>query len=89
MSFSKHLESKEAKPHMSFVSDGPSAESYKPPAFGRFKSSSRIGLTICLTEIRRMSSVVRKEKDRLVIREGTEWEIFMLSEYKPRGTGRD
>lgn len=57
--------------HMSFLSLGPSAGSYSPPTFGLFSSSSRTGFTICFTETRRMSSVVRNEKEMLATVEGT------------------
>jgi hypothetical protein len=45
--------------------------------FGRFRSSKRTGLTICLTEILRTSSEVRKEKDIPDTVDGMECEIFI------------
>jgi hypothetical protein len=62
---------------MSFLSAGPRAGSYKPPIFGRLRLSRRTGLTICLTDIRRMSSVVKNEKEMLETLEGIGLEIFM------------
>lgn len=62
---------------MSFLSAGPRAGSYRPPILGLFKSSSNVGFTICLTDIRRMSSVVRKEKEMLETLDGIGREIFM------------
>ena len=38
--------------------------------FGLFRSSRSTGLTICLTEMRRTSSVVRNEKEMLFTVEG-------------------
>lgn len=70
---------------MSFLSLGPKAESYNPPTFGRLSSSRRTGFTICLTEIRRMSSVVRNEKEMLATVDGTEREIFMAVRERRRG----
>lgn len=66
---------------MSCLSLGPRAGSYRPPTFGLLRSSRRIGLTICLTEIRLMSSVVRNEKEMLATVDGMEFEIFMM--YQP------
>ena len=63
--------------HMSCLYTGPRAGSYKPPRLGLFKSSRRTGFVICLTEIRRMSSVVRTEKDTLWTVEGMGNEIFI------------
>jgi hypothetical protein len=64
--------------HMSCLSLGPRAGSYKPPIFGRFKSSSKIGLTICLTEIRRTSSEERNENEMLATVAGIDCEMFMV-----------
>ena len=64
------VQKNKAATYKSFGSLGPRLESYKPPAVGRFKSSNKIGFTICLTEILRMSSVVRKEKETLWTVEG-------------------
>jgi hypothetical protein len=50
--------------HMSFPLIGPSLGSYSPPLFGKFKLSSKIGLSTFWTEIDRTSSVVRKVKER-------------------------
>ena len=63
---------------MSCFSTGPRAGSYKPPRLGLFKPSRRTGFVICLTEIRRISSVVRTEKDTLLTVEGIGSEIFMV-----------
>ena len=57
--------------HTSCLSLGPSAGSYSPPTFGLLSSSRRTGFTICLTEMRRTSSVVRKEKEMLATVDGT------------------
>ena len=57
--------------HMSFLSLGPSAGSYSPPILGLLSSSSKTGFTICFTETRRTSSVVRNEKEMLATVEGT------------------
>lgn len=65
--------------HMSCLYTGPREGSYKPPRLGLFKSSRRTGFVICLTEIRRTSSVVRTEKDTLWTVEGIGSEIFMSS----------
>ena len=50
---------------------GPSAGSYNPPILGLLSSSSKTGFTICFTETRRTSSVVRNEKEMLATVEGT------------------
>jgi hypothetical protein len=47
--------------------------------FGRFRSSSRTGLTICLTDIRLISWEVRNEKDTPATVEGNECAIFMIN----------
>ena len=47
--------------------------------FGLFKSSNNTGFKICLTDILRMSSAVRKEKEMLETVDGMEWDIFMAS----------
>lgn len=65
--------------YISCLSLGPSAGSYRPPTLGLFRSSRRIGLTICLTEMRLTSSVVRKENDMLETVDGMECAIFILT----------
>lgn len=65
---------------MSERSLGPRAGSYNPPIFGLFNSSRRIGLTICFTEILRISSEVRNEKDTEATVDGSECAMFMTSE---------
>lgn len=51
--------------------------------FGRLRSSKRTGLTICLTEIRRTSSVVKKEKEIPETVDGMECEMFMTRLRRP------
>ena len=63
---------------MSCLYTGPRAGSYKPSRLGLFKSSRRTGFVICLTEIRRISLVVRIEKDTLWTVEKIGNEIFMM-----------
>jgi len=63
---------------MSARSLGPRAGSYRPPRVGRFRSSRRTGFVICLTDIRRISSVVRKEKDTPVTEDGRGCEMFIF-----------
>ena len=65
--------------YKSLWSLGPNAGSYNPPEFGRLRSSRRVGFTICLTEMRRISSVVKNEKEMLCAVDGIDWEIFMVS----------
>lgn len=80
---------------MSCLSLGPREGSYNPPAFGLLRSSRRVGLTICLTEMRRTSSVVRKENEMLATVDGMACEMFMatiayeLEERSPGGAGRE
>jgi len=38
---------------------------------------------ICLTEMRRISSVAKNEKEMLCTVDGIDWEIFMTSRYLP------
>lgn len=64
--------------HISERSLGPRAGSYRPPMFGLFRSSRSVGLTICFTEMRRISCAVRNEKPTLVTVEGNECAIFIL-----------
>lgn len=66
--------------NISLGSLGPSAGSYRPPILGRFRSSRRTGLTICLTEILRISCEVRNENDMLVTVEGIGCAIFILAD---------
>ena len=63
--------------NMSLGSLGPSAGSYRPPILGRFRSSRRTGLTICLTEILRISCEERNENDMLATVEGIGCAIFI------------
>lgn len=56
--------------------------------FGLFRSSRSTGLTICLTEMRRTSSVVRNEKEMLFTVEGYDLEIFMLPTARKHRTSR-
>jgi hypothetical protein len=74
--------------HMSCLYTGPRAGSYKPPRLGLFKSLRRAGFVICLTEIRRMSSVVRTEKDTLWTVEGMGNEIFITENPRIRHDDR-
>jgi len=48
--------------------------------FGRFRSSRSTGLTICFTEMRRISSEVRKEKEIPATVDGRECEIFITED---------
>ena len=64
---------------MSCLSLGPSAGSYKPPEVGRLSSSRRFGLTICFTEMRRTSAVVKKENEMLWTVAGNECAIFIAN----------
>lgn len=45
--------------------------------FGLFKSSNNTGFKICLTDILRMSSAVRNEKEMLETVDGMECDMFM------------
>lgn len=63
---------------MSCLSLGPRAGSYRPPTLGLFKSSKRIGLTICLTEMRFISSVVKNENEMLETVDGIECAMFII-----------
>lgn len=58
---------------------GPNEGSYRPPIFGLLRSSRRTGFTICLTDMRRISSVDRKEKEMLLTSVGIECETFMAA----------
>ena len=49
---------------MSLALMGPSFGSYSPLRLGRWRLSRRMGLSIFLTEIERMSSEDKKEKER-------------------------
>jgi hypothetical protein len=46
--------------------------------FGLFRSSNNTGFKICLTDILRMSSVVRNEKEMLETVDGIECDMFMV-----------
>jgi hypothetical protein len=77
-----HIRKERGNTHISNLSLGPSAGSYRPPRLGRFKSSSKTGLTMVLTDILRMSSVDRKEKEMLPTVDETGREIFMNEDQK-------
>ena len=64
--------------YISCLSLGPRAGSYRPPIVGRLSSSSKTGLTICLTDILLTSSVVKNENEMLATVEGTGCEMFMV-----------
>ena len=64
--------------HTSRGDMGPSFGSYSPPLLGRLRLSSKMGLSIFLTEIERMSSEERKEKESEVTSEWREWEMSMV-----------
>ena len=66
--------------NISLGSLGPSAGSYRPPILGRFRSSRRTGLTICLTEILCISCEVRNENDMLATVEGIGCAIFIFAD---------
>lgn len=66
---------------------GPSAGSYSPPTFGWFKLSSRTGLIICLTEIRLISSEVRKENETDATEEET-GRAISISKLSVRSTSK-
>jgi len=63
---------------MSYLSAGPRAGSYRPPMLGLFRSSRRVGFTICFTDILRMSFVVKNENEILETVDGMGREIFMV-----------
>lgn len=65
--------------HTSRWDIGPSCGSYSPPFVGRLRLSRRIGLSSFLTEIERMSSEVRKEKEREETSLWREWAISMVA----------
>ena len=64
---------------MSPLSKAPRDGSYKPPTLGRFRSSNKIGFTICLTDILLMSSEVKNENEILLTDDGIALAIFMFA----------
>lgn len=49
--------------HIPRLSIGPNAGSWRPPSVGRLVLSKRIGLVMALTEMARISSLLRKENE--------------------------
>lgn len=67
---------------------GPNFGSYNPPRVGRFRLSSKIGLSIFLTEMERISSVVKEEKDMAVISVERGWAMSIMALFSPAWRGR-